>query len=122
MVVGYNDSQQTLQPFVVASANLTGYAYSSNGGASFTDGGALPLTPEFINFGDPWLASDRNGTFYFSQLQFDYFNFNLDIGIAKSTNGGQTWSPAALDPQHDPHAWRLWSFRYTPKAAGKATL
>ena len=92
VVVGFNDSQQTLQPFVVASADLTGYAYSSDGGASFTDGGALPLTPEFINFGDPWLASDRSGTFYFSQLQFDYFNFNLDVGVAKSTNGGQTWS------------------------------
>jgi hypothetical protein len=92
VVIGYNDSQQTLQPFLLASANLTGYAYSSNGGASFTDGGVLPLTPEFVNFGDPWLASDRNGTFYFSQLQFDYFNFNLDIGVAKSTNGGRTWS------------------------------
>lgn len=92
VVVGYNDSQQTLQPFVLASANLSGYAYSTNAGASFTDGGALPLTPEFINFGDPWLASDRAGNFYFSQLQFDYFNFNLDIGVAKSTNGGQTWS------------------------------
>jgi len=53
VAVGYNDSQQTLQPFVVASANLSGYAYSTDGGASFTDGGALPLTPEFINFGDP---------------------------------------------------------------------
>lgn len=92
VVVGYNDSQQTLQPFLAASANLTGYSYSSNGGGSFTDGGGLPLTPEFVNFGDPWLASGRNGTFYFSQLQFDYFNFNLDIGVAKSTNGGQTWS------------------------------
>ena len=92
VVVGFNDSQQTLQPFLLASANLTGYAYSSNSGASFTDGGALPLTPEFINFGDPWLATDRNGNFYYSQLQFDYFNLNLDIGVAKSTNGGRTWS------------------------------
>lgn len=92
VVVGYNDSQQTLQPFLMASADLTGYSYSSNGGASFTDGGGLPLTPEFVNFGDPWLASDRAGNFYFSQLQFDYVNFNLDIGVAKSTNGGGTWS------------------------------
>ena len=92
VAVGYNDSQQTLQPFVVASANLSGYAYSTDGGASFSDGGALPLTPEFINFGDPWLASDRSGAMYYSQLQFDYFNFNLDIGVAKSTDGGKTWS------------------------------
>jgi hypothetical protein len=96
VAVGYNDSQQTLL-FTTAASNLTGYAYSTDGGASFTDGGDLPLTPEFVNFGDPWLASDRAGNMYFSQLQFDYFNFNLDIGIAKSTNGGQTWSqPQAI--------------------------
>ena len=50
--------------FIVASANLSGFSYSSNGGTSFTDGGGLPLTPEFVNFGDPWLASDRAGNFY----------------------------------------------------------
>jgi hypothetical protein len=96
VVVGYNDSQQTLL-FLQAGSNLTGYAYSTNGGASFSDGGALPLTPEFVNFGDPWLATDRAGNFYYSQLQFDFFNFNLDIGVAKSTNGGRTWSsPRAI--------------------------
>ena len=92
VAVGYNDSQQTLQPFIAASASLSGFSYSSDGGASFTDGGALANAPEFVNFGDPWLASDRAGNMYYSQLQFDYFNFNLDIGVAKSTNGGQTWS------------------------------
>jgi DMSO/TMAO reductase YedYZ molybdopterin-dependent catalytic subunit len=53
------------------------------------------------------------------------FAFSGAPDIAKvelSDDGGQTWSPAALDPQHDPYAWRLWSFRYTPKAAGKVTL
>jgi hypothetical protein len=96
VVVGYNDSQQTL-PVIVASTNLSGVSYSSDGGATFTDGGSLPLTPEFVNFGDPWLASDRAGNFYYSQLQLDYFNGNLDIGVTKSTNGGRTWSsPAAI--------------------------
>lgn len=53
------------------------------------------------------------------------FAFSGAPDIAKvelSEDGGQTWSPAALDSQHDPYAWRLWSFRYTPKAAGKVTL
>src|SRR6266542_1556122 len=39
-----------------------------------------------------------------------------------SDDGGESWRPAALDPQHDPYAWRLWSFRYTPTAAGRVTL
>jgi DMSO/TMAO reductase YedYZ molybdopterin-dependent catalytic subunit len=37
-------------------------------------------------------------------------------------DGGATWSPAVLAKDHDPHAWRLWSFAYTPKKAGRATL
>ena len=31
-------------------------------------------------------------------------------------------SPAALGRDHDPYAWRLWSFAYTPKKTGRATL
>jgi len=53
------------------------------------------------------------------------FAFSGAPDIAKvevSDDGGQTWRPAALDPQHDPYAWRLWSFRYTPAAAGRVTL
>jgi len=36
--------------------------------------------------------------------------------------GGATWSEATLDPRHDPYAWRLWSFAWTPRATGTATL
>jgi sulfite oxidase len=42
--------------------------------------------------------------------------------VEVSDDGGESWRPAALDPQHDPYAWRLWSFRYEPKAAGKVVL
>ena len=90
VAVGYNDSQQTGLA-LTAGSNLTGYSYSSNGGASFTDGGALPNTPEFVNFGDPWMTSTRTGDMYFSNLALDFFNQNLDVAVAKSTNGGKTW-------------------------------
>jgi DMSO/TMAO reductase YedYZ molybdopterin-dependent catalytic subunit len=39
-----------------------------------------------------------------------------------SDDGGATWAAATLGRDHDPYAWRLWSFAYTPKRAGKATL
>ena len=39
-----------------------------------------------------------------------------------SEDGGATWREAELDPRHDPYAWRLWSFRWTPARAGRATL
>jgi DMSO/TMAO reductase YedYZ molybdopterin-dependent catalytic subunit len=39
-----------------------------------------------------------------------------------SADGGLTWVPAVLDREHDPWAWRLWSFAWTPAVPGKATL
>jgi len=90
VAVGYNDSQQT-GPFLTAGSDLTGYSYSADGGAHFTDGGSLPNTPEFVNFGDPWLASTRAGDMYFSNLALDFVNGNLDVAVAKSTDGGKTW-------------------------------
>ena len=90
VAVGYNDSQQTGLA-LTAGSNLTGYSYSADGGASFTDGGTIPNTPEFVNFGDPWLASTRAGDMYYSTLALDLFNFNLDVVVAKSTDGGKTF-------------------------------
>lgn len=91
VAVGYNDSQHGLL-FLTAGASLSGYSYSTDGGASFTDGDALPNRPEFVNFGDPWLTSDRAGNMYYSTLALDAFNGNLDVAVAKSTDGGKTWS------------------------------
>jgi len=42
--------------------------------------------------------------------------------VELSDDGGESWRDADLDPRHDPYAWRLWSFRWQPKAAGRATL
>src|SRR5215831_11646097 len=92
VAVGYNDSQQT-GLFLTAGSSITGFSYSADGGAHFTDGGALPNTPEFNNLGDPWLASTRGGAMYFSNLAFDSLNQNLDVSVAKSTDGGKTWGP-----------------------------
>jgi hypothetical protein len=91
VAVAYNDSQVTGLA-MTAGSDLNGYSYSTNGGRTFTDGGALPNAAEFMNLGDPWLASARNGTMYYSTLAMDFFNGNLDVAVAKSTNGGKSWS------------------------------
>src|SRR5215472_16239361 len=91
VAVGYNDSQQTGLA-LTAGSDLTGYSYSANRGKSFTDGGDLPNAREFVNLGDPWMASGRSGAMYYSTLALDFFNGNLDVAVAKSTNGGKTWS------------------------------
>jgi hypothetical protein len=99
VVVGWNDSQQSLQPFFTAASNLNGYGFSSNGGATWTDGGNIPNAPGQNNVGDPWLASDRTGNFYYSSLAFDAFNNSLGIGVAKSVDGGKTFSaPVTASP------------------------
>jgi sulfite oxidase len=35
---------------------------------------------------------------------------------------GATWRDAALSSEHDAYAWRLWSYRWTPRAPGKTSL
>jgi len=46
-----------------------------------------------------------------------------DISRVEVTmDGGETWSEAALAAEHDPYAWRQWSYRWTPAAAGRVTL
>jgi DMSO/TMAO reductase YedYZ molybdopterin-dependent catalytic subunit len=53
------------------------------------------------------------------------FAFSGAPDVAKvevTDDGGATWSPATLGKDHDPHAWRLWSFAYTPKNSGRVTL
>ena len=91
VAVGYNDSQQGLSA-LTAGADLDGYSYSTNGGASFTDGGTIPNAPGFVNLGDPWLGSNRAGTMFYSTLAMDVFHSNLDVAVARSTDGGKTWS------------------------------
>ena len=42
-----------------------------------------------------------------------------DIAAVEITDdSGLTWRAADLDRQHHPHAWRLWSYRWTPRSHG----
>lgn len=42
--------------------------------------------------------------------------------VEVSDDGGATWNEAQLDSRHDPYAWRLWSYKWAPRAKGKATI
>jgi DMSO/TMAO reductase YedYZ molybdopterin-dependent catalytic subunit len=53
------------------------------------------------------------------------FAFSGAPDVAKvelTDDGGATWREAELSSQHDPYAWRLWSFRYAPKGTGHMTV
>jgi hypothetical protein len=101
VAVGFNDSQQALLA-LTDGFDSSGYGYSRNGGHTFTDGGTLPNPPGFVNFGDPWLAADRAGRMYYSTLTFGGNVGNLEIGVARSNNGGKTWTtPTFASPNDD---------------------
>ena len=53
------------------------------------------------------------------------FAFSGAPDIAKveiSDDDGVNWREAELGGEHDPHAWRLWSFAWTPAQSGPARL
>ncbi len=100
VAVGFNDSQQALLGFT-DGIDLTGYAYSTDSGKTFTDGGTIPNPRSFVNLGDPWLASDRAGRMYYGTLTLGGDTGNLEIGVARSTDGGKTWSvPTFASPNN----------------------
>jgi len=64
VVVGFNDSLVCCIPAI----NFTGYSVSANGGETFTDMGDLPWKPTVQPIGDPAVAHDASGNFYFASL------------------------------------------------------
>ena len=64
LVAGWNDGQ-----FFGVQPGFTGYGYSTDGGATWTDGGGLPVASTTdVYYGDPVVAADPAGHFYFASL------------------------------------------------------
>ena len=100
VVVGFNDSGSVFEtPYFFTGTggqSFSGAAYSSNGGASFTDGGPINPGSNLYNFlgGDPGVNCADANTFYYSQI-FDYYDSSFNpfaaISWSTSTDGGKTW-------------------------------
>ncbi|MBO0797247.1 MAG: hypothetical protein J2P31_00335, partial [Blastocatellia bacterium] len=83
IVVGFNDSGSNSG----GSNKFTGFARSTDGGATFTDGGTLPTNPGG-DAGDPVLARDiTTGRIYFVTLGFSVST----IQVFRSDDDGATW-------------------------------
>ena len=104
LVVGYNDSHQAT-PFFTAAVDLSGYATSSDGGRSFRDRGTIPNLQGYLNVGDPWLASGAGRDVYYSTLAIDGESGNLEVGVAKSSDGGRTFAAPTIVSPNDPTAF-----------------
>ncbi|MGN7398067.1 exo-alpha-sialidase [Peribacillus frigoritolerans] len=60
ILYGFNNLEHT--------GNFSGFAFSNNLGNTWTDGGTIPTNEGGINGGDPVIAVDRNGVFYYGQV------------------------------------------------------
>ena len=102
MVVSFNDSGEFTR-----RNSMTGYAYSLDGGGSFTDAGVLAPTASGRNLGDAALAVDRDGNFYFATLTVDA-RARSYIGVARSkkTKGAVTFGEPVLIPGLDPDGFQ----------------
>lgn len=90
LLAAWNDSGSS--PF----GSFTGYARSTDGGASWADRGHMPG----LTGSDPALASDASCRFYFAAITF--MDGCSRIGVIRSDDGGQSWSaPANASPGTD---------------------
>jgi sugar lactone lactonase YvrE len=88
MVAGWNDSGEFL-----VNGNFTGYGRSTDGGATWTDLGAMAPLPGGNHFGDPSLAVHHaTGVFYFATLAADQSGRSV-IGVGRSLDDGETFEP-----------------------------
>ncbi len=93
VVVGYNDTRG----FSLPNVSVSGYAYSADGGANWTDGGQLPAAGGLSAvFGDPDVKTwtDPIGGqvyFFYSSLYVTPGTGQSSLCLHVSTNGGATW-------------------------------
>jgi len=96
IVVGYNSSAaQTfsfLPPLLIRTGwTISGYSTSNDGGKTWASGFIPPAAGSTFTFGDPSLAVDRAGNFYYATLGDDGLG-NFTIQVNKSTDGGRTFA------------------------------
>lgn len=85
VVISYNDAGSA-----AAGNKFTGWSYSADGGATFTDGGSLP-TNAIGDAGDPVLARNNNtGRIFLSTLGYTYPQTSQ---LFRSDDNGVSWLP-----------------------------
>jgi hypothetical protein len=100
VVVGYNNSATG-----VTDGSFSGFSVSNDGGRTWADRGGVPREAFTYNIGDPGLAVDRQGRFYYAQILFDYRKNPArgTLGVSRSTDGGRTFSrPVDIYPASPP--------------------
>ena len=85
VVAGYHDLFPTPDDFACS------FSFSTNGGGTWTFGGAVTLVKPSDFCSDPALAADGSGNFYYAYLSVRASAKTTDVVVARSTDGGQTF-------------------------------
>jgi hypothetical protein len=86
VVVAYNDSRG-----LYGCGQVTGWAYSTDRGRTFTQGDPLPGSN---HWGDPWLVTAPDGSIYLSELRVVGGSLaGLHFMKGTPTGSGVTWTP-----------------------------
>lgn len=89
VVAGWNDGRIFPDP-----PGAAGYAYSIDGGATWTDGGLLPAPPDAVYHGDPVLATDGQGNFYYASLYSpDGDRSTVSVNRGRFLGDSLVWDP-----------------------------
>lgn len=102
IVATWNDSSEFATGGLMGLTSLTGFGFSQDGGATFTDSGLLAPPTGFILTGDPGIVVDNSGEFYFSTMAINGLgdsNGNIGVAASTSTSPNVTFGNVVLIPR-----------------------
>src|SRR5262249_11755941 len=111
VVIGFND----FRGFLTSTTSISGFMYSDDGGATFVDGGQLPVGPTVAIpselfpqvLGDPDVKYLGGCNFVYSSLLLKAFSATQiveTLSVHRSTDCGHTWAgPFEVTPATNPN-------------------
>ncbi|MFJ7472147.1 sialidase family protein, partial [Peribacillus frigoritolerans] len=85
ILYGFNDSNDNIGG--PGNASFSGFAFSNDLGNTWTDGGSIPVNPGALNGGDPSIAVDSNGVFYYGQIGSEEVVEGIPEGVISVSTG-----------------------------------